>query len=86
MRILIWAFMFLALTMVSTTVGAAAIVGMPIAGELQFGVLAMTALLAGWGVVLLAASRHAGAQRRLAHVSARRSTDFIATQRKECSI
>ena len=54
MRNLIWAGTFLVLTLVASTVAAAAMLGMPIAGGVQFAVAGVAILLLGWGIVLLA--------------------------------
>lgn len=54
MRILIWAGLFLVLVIVGSTVGAIAMIGMPIDGGVQFTLVALTVLLGVWGAVLSA--------------------------------
>ena len=69
MRILIWAGLFLLLTVAGTTAALAAMIGMPIADTFQFGLFALAALIGGWGIVLLASTPVAPL--RLAVVNAR---------------
>lgn len=52
MRTLIWTVMFLALTIACAMVGAAALIGHPIAGSVQFVLAAAGIALAGWGAAL----------------------------------
>lgn len=52
MRTLIWTVLFLALTIVCAMVGAAALIGLPIAGGLQFALLSAGIALAGWSAAL----------------------------------
>ena len=72
MRNLIWAGTFLLLTLVASTIAAAAMIGMPIADGVQFGVAGMTLLLMGWGIVLVAAMRIAPLRSKPAAVSSYR--------------
>lgn len=52
MRNLIWTVMFLALTVACAVVGAAALLGLPIAGGVAFAMLAAAVVLVGWAVAL----------------------------------
>ncbi len=56
MRNLVWAGMFLLFTLVASTVAAAAMIGMPLAGAVQFGAAGLTIMLVGWCIVRLAAT------------------------------
>ena len=59
MRVLVWAGMFMLLTFAGSTIAVAGMVGMPIAGEVQFGLYTMAALVIGSGAILLIAARGA---------------------------
>ena len=59
MRVLVWAGMFMLLTFAGSTVALAGMVGMPIAGEVQFGLYTMAAIVIGSGAVLLITARGA---------------------------
>jgi hypothetical protein len=56
---LIWAATFLLLILISSMVAAAALIGMPISGGVEFGVGTMALLLVGWGYELMAVARDA---------------------------
>ncbi len=73
MRNLVWAGMFLLLTIVASTVAAAAMIGMPIAGAVQFGAADLTIVLVGWGIV------NRGTCRAIARNHVERPTRFRET-------
>ena len=77
MKILIWAGLFLLLTVAGSTTALAAMRGMPIAATVQGGLLAMTALIAGWGIVLLATAPVTLPRLALANAQARHAR-FVA--------
>ena len=56
---LIWAATFLLLILISSMVAAAAMIGMPISGSVEFGVGTMALVLIGWGYELMAVARDA---------------------------
>ena len=52
MTSLVWAFMFLLLSVAGSTIALAAMIGMPIPIDIQNDVLAMAVLVVGSGIVL----------------------------------
>jgi hypothetical protein len=52
MRILIWTALVLALTVICSAVGTAALIGLPIPGIEQLALLAAALALAAWGALL----------------------------------
>ena len=49
---LVWAFMFLLLSVAGSMIALAAMIGMPIPIDVQYDVFAMAALVVGSGIVL----------------------------------
>lgn len=56
---IIWAATFLVLILISSMVAAAAMIGMPISGGVEFAGGTMALLLLGWGYELMAVARDA---------------------------
>ena len=63
MQIIVWAGLFLLLSVVGSTITLAGMVGMPIASGVQAGLMATAVLVVGSGIVLSAAARRTTQQR-----------------------